>query len=600
MRRRKRTESAKRSERRKLAKRQRVAELTATPSSGDHIASNDLSNVVEKSNSVLVDSSARPSVEPYTEEIAIVVLKREQAIHLEGNALFCVAFGVCAVLGATLHARENEFYHPFISAPLASHYVSIETGAGSGPGRHRLNGVANEKACRTVFEDKDLDDFVRIRSERADVGDCILVFRSSKDGAYVKTKDAYNEGNTSTSVGTLHARTISSLPRFLPYLSMTTSPASQDSIVKGLTFAFPMREKYAEFDYWPEWSAVCDTVEKAVLEKTDSHQGPRFAVTGPRGAGKSTFTRALTNYCLTHGCPRILYVDTDVGQSELSPPGLISAHLVSHPLIGSSIGYNQIPPVSAFFFGATSPSFDPQAYLQGLERVIHDACAYARATNCPIIMNTHGWTSGAGLELLQASARNIKATHTFHLSAGAGDGNMMRTSNYIPVTSMSRAVGPPVTSSQARELNMTAYFVSALSSRSEISMPFGKKGVSLYRINLNRVQIRVLGESLSADCVLMALNGSLVGLADAKDNWNCVGLGIVRAVCPEKREIFVSTPCVTTIQKASGLVLSAGLELPQSLIKATSRASVVPFLMRDTITTAGAIKARPSLQRKVR
>jgi polynucleotide 5'-hydroxyl-kinase GRC3/NOL9 len=73
-------------------------------------------------------------------------------------------------------------------------------------------------------------------------------------------------------------------------------------------------------------------------------------VHGPKGSGKSTFSRTLMNtlilqyadfftsrlqsaHKLSRSIP-VAYLDCDLGQSEFSPPGLISLHLIQQAQFG--------------------------------------------------------------------------------------------------------------------------------------------------------------------------------------------------------------------------------------------------------------------------
>ena len=73
-------------------------------------------------------------------------------------------------------------------------------------------------------------------------------------------------------------------------------------------------------------------------------------VHGPKGSGKSTFSRMLVNtlvsryaiFCLVLlkltflRSIAVAYLDCDLGQSEFSPPGLISLHLIRKAQFGES------------------------------------------------------------------------------------------------------------------------------------------------------------------------------------------------------------------------------------------------------------------------
>ena len=58
---------------------------------------------------------------------------------------------------------------------------------------------------------------------------------------------------------------------------------------------------------------------------------PGLLITGAQQSGKSTLARILVNYALKLGWQPI-YVDLDLNSEEISPPGCISASVISNPL----------------------------------------------------------------------------------------------------------------------------------------------------------------------------------------------------------------------------------------------------------------------------
>ena len=136
-------------------------------------------------------------------------------------------------------------------------------------------------------------------------------------------------------------------------------------------------------------------------------------VCGPKAAGKSTFSRLLTNRLLTSagGTKGVVVLDLDPGQPEYAPPGTLSLVHVAAPNLGAPF---------------THPSLDAGAYrvlrCHSLASVnpasaaeLHLECAmdlydvYRRAhRHCPLIVNTPGWVLSLGLELLVQIITNIR------------------------------------------------------------------------------------------------------------------------------------------------------------------------------------------------
>eukprot|EP00916_Digyalum_oweni_P025543 GHVL01042057.1.p1 GENE.GHVL01042057.1~~GHVL01042057.1.p1 ORF type:complete len:548 (+),score=94.15 GHVL01042057.1:71-1714(+) len=128
------------------------------------------------------------------------------------------------------------------------------------------------------------------------------------------------------------------------------------------------------------------------------------AVSGAKGSGKSTFTRYLCNSFLNVH-EKIYYLDTDIGQPEFTPPGVVSAHTVSRPIFAPP-PYNQFcsEEIISYFCGAITPSKDPHVYLRGVREcfkaIVSDLGS--NPTRPIIVLNLCGWTNGLGIHLMEA------------------------------------------------------------------------------------------------------------------------------------------------------------------------------------------------------
>eukprot|EP00049_Salpingoeca_infusionum_P014240 m.266234 g.266234 ORF g.266234 m.266234 type:complete len:686 (+) comp15627_c0_seq57:100-2157(+) len=129
----------------------------------------------------------------------------------------------------------------------------------------------------------------------------------------------------------------------------------------------------------------------------DGQKGVKCLCFGAKGAGKSTFARYLVNSLLSTA-PAVAFLDTDLGQAEVTPAGLVSVSLVSSPLFGSPFTHLQKPDF-AKFMATNSPKDIPIQYLSAVK----DAYSYYRkhiGLDVPLIINTQGWVKGLGAHLL--------------------------------------------------------------------------------------------------------------------------------------------------------------------------------------------------------
>lgn len=170
-------------------------------------------------------------------------------------------------------------------------------------------------------------------------------------------------------------------------------------------------------------------------------EGAIILLSGGRNMGKSSFGRLLLNRALSAGAPSVRLLDCDVGQSELAPPGLISLHEVDKPLM-SPPSTNLRPPLTCRFVGQSTPADRPTAYVACIAALIaeHRATLPPR----PLLINTCGWVTGLGGQLLADIAAAAAPTHLVHFEGGGGAGGMAP-SPPAPLVEALAAVRPPST-----------------------------------------------------------------------------------------------------------------------------------------------------------
>ncbi|GLC63737.1 hypothetical protein PLESTF_000068700 [Pleodorina starrii] len=183
-----------------------------------------------------------------------------------------------------------------------------------------------------------------------------------------------------------------------------------------------------------------------------------LAVLGAKGMGKSSLARLITNRLLDlaqqqepdpmgagtgggsgggsgsgGGWPAVAFLDTDVGQPEFTPPGLLSLHLLGpgSPLVGPPHAHSR-QPWAARFVGDVSPQHDPQLYLSAAQALYGTYWNWAQglaAIGCPwppLVVNTHGWVKGLGFDLLTQLLRLVAPTHVIQIRGGSEKKNLPR------------------------------------------------------------------------------------------------------------------------------------------------------------------------------
>ncbi|KAL8789074.1 MAG: hypothetical protein Q9213_001337 [Squamulea squamosa] len=146
-------------------------------------------------------------------------------------------------------------------------------------------------------------------------------------------------------------------------------------------------------------------------------------VCGPKGSGKSTFVRMLSNgFNDSRGSRCIVLLDIDPGQPEFSPPGEVSLVQISSchfgpPYCHPSTSAHGLKLIRSHHIGTVSPQDDPQHYM----RCVLDLFQYYKQLlvqhpSCPLVVNTAGWIQGSGLELLSECINQMDLTDVVYTS----------------------------------------------------------------------------------------------------------------------------------------------------------------------------------------
>ncbi|CAB9519931.1 Polynucleotide 5'-hydroxyl-kinase [Seminavis robusta] len=155
----------------------------------------------------------------------------------------------------------------------------------------------------------------------------------------------------------------------------------------------------------------------------------RLAICGGKGVGKSTFLRYMTNRILSRDPPpqpktsdqndnttprQVAILDADVGQPEMSPPGMVTLTVVSEPLLTPPHYRSLERPLPsskrsqqfAYFFGSVTSKNDPERYMALIQRLVRH---YQEDVNndIPLLINLDGWVKQLGFELLSTLLTSV-------------------------------------------------------------------------------------------------------------------------------------------------------------------------------------------------
>ncbi|CAK0843708.1 unnamed protein product [Prorocentrum cordatum] len=159
------------------------------------------------------------------------------------------------------------------------------------------------------------------------------------------------------------------------------------------------------------WPSLVEQFAGLAAQPT-SARPPVLLVTGPKGVGKSACCRYFAN-SLLGALGEVYYLETDLGQPELGPPTLVSLYRLRRPLLQaphSEQGWQEC--LCSFFAGGTSPATHPVLYVKcmraAFDRYVSE-CSDSGSPVPPLVVNSHGWVTGLGLELVQVLLGIVQA-----------------------------------------------------------------------------------------------------------------------------------------------------------------------------------------------
>mmetsp|Transcript_13309 Transcript_13309/g.22894 ORF Transcript_13309/g.22894 Transcript_13309/m.22894 type:complete len:336 (+) Transcript_13309:365-1372(+) len=129
--------------------------------------------------------------------------------------------------------------------------------------------------------------------------------------------------------------------------------------------------------------------------------GPRVMLVGPVDVGKSSLSKLLVGYAVRRG-RRPIFVDLDIGQGQITIPGVIAATPVERP-VHPVEGFSYAVPL-AYYYGHANPTENPKLLKALVSRLANQV--HTRLQQDPVgrssglILNTMGWVEGLGYDIL--------------------------------------------------------------------------------------------------------------------------------------------------------------------------------------------------------
>ncbi|KAG3120742.1 hypothetical protein PI124_g1440 [Phytophthora idaei] len=408
-------------------------------------------------------------------------------------------------------------------------------------------------------------------------------------------------------------------------------------------------DSFKTLNFTEPWQATVDRLQASLAEENPQ----KIVVCGGKGVGKSTFCRYLMNRLLSK-FGTVAFLDTDLGQSELTPSGLVALHALTTPLLGPGFSHMKHP-IRSFFCGNTNPGNDPLYYMKAVKSLLRlyevkwgsQATGSSQTACVPLVINTDGWIKSMGHDLLCNVIQESNPDHVVQLVAATKNKQFDVPTegrwriHAVPPWDPVGVTQPPRSSKELRVYRFHSYFLSrvrcdlprpqlqnlqVLSEKNRVDSDIYRAYTQLtpFAVSFDHVDVAFAGSSVAPSQLLFSLNASVVGLCINPDykpidcdesepgegpprivlqpvHAPCLGVGIIRAVDAEKRQLFILSPLPLSVLKRINLLVRSSMPLDNILFSAQEPAQA-PYVVTDVVSSDGTgssvMQSRNNLKRK--
>ncbi|XP_059621154.1 polynucleotide 5'-hydroxyl-kinase NOL9 isoform X2 [Phlebotomus argentipes] len=490
-----------------------------------------------------------------------VLLHLTESIHFHGNLSVTLISGSASMLDYKLNSNETVTAH----APVGYSTVSITPNPSK-----VVDNWKDSSDIKDMFFEEDLKEIERnLKSSHA----LLLLHKTSNER--VKMVKKYSSNRV--------------FPNMITYKK--PRPFSSTEYILQCRFSFHSQRIFQVNPDW-EWISVTDK--------------SRIVITGGKNVGKTTLSRHLLNKNVkTFG--RILLIDLDIGQPEISLPQTVSYTLLDRPILGMGCFVDKQPDKS-YLFGDLNVANAPQRYFECVSKLIQDVRAEEEFKNIPWIVNTMGYVKGVGLELMIALLRLIAPTDVVQIAHNIQlenfdceiTTNLVNEWNWAILSDEVESLSPceefktfcyntmvsgnlagdlkKSKAPETRQMNILAHLGGILGDNCDWITQSRPVCAPLDKIKIFNFTDEEINEELNCDF----LNANLVYLckqSDDNDILQCLGIGIVRGIDETLQTVYLLPSTRQNLIKVNTLAI-CHITLPPLLI--LNQSSVVqddvPFI----------------------
>ncbi|MCP9263313.1 hypothetical protein DINM_006646 [Dirofilaria immitis] len=366
-----------------------------------------------------------------------------------------------------------------------------------------------------------------------------------------------------------------------------------------------------------------------ILNKSREGKRSITMIIGNKNTGKSMLIRVLANSLLGKNRPPSYILDCDVGQPEMNPPGSVSLLKLNSPLLGVPIFQQRILLSETYFYGQISLSDNLNSYLAILQKLLNCFLSDSLPSSA-LLINTCGCVEGIGKGalLLDEMLKLFDPDFTFTFITPSGSNYMVinmsikmttvKLYGKIQQSAISRNEKPLVFYGDAiekaahmisapsvlRNLRITAYMahicpVPTIKSFADVipfAISFRDVAVLVHSSGpfpANHI-FAVLNCTFVALCVRNSINGSkedkrlfddedmpVLLNPDNVEPLRVIGYGFIRAIDPDQRIFFISTPLkFSDLQEVNVLARGLNIDLPRYFLISQGKSSI-PYVVRE-------------------